>query len=101
MGKGRTCGPKARPSSGSFPGRPVKVGAAGTTESPRRRPAPRALEVEREGSGEVEAVELHDLHPGRDEVVDELLVGVLAGVDLRERAQLGVGAEDQVDRGGG
>ena len=28
-------------------------------------------------------------------------LGVLAGVDLGERPQLGVGAEDEVDRGGG
>jgi hypothetical protein len=33
--------------------------------------------------GEVEAVELHDLRPGGDEVVDELGLAVGAGVDFR------------------
>ena len=55
----------------------------------------------RHRSVQVEAVELHDLHPGRHEVVDELLPGVVARVDLGQRPELGVGAEDQVHRGGG
>ncbi len=49
---------------------------------------------------EVEAVQVHDLGPGGDEGVDELLLRVGCGVDLGEGAELGVGAEDQVDTGG-
>ena len=41
--------------------------------------------------GEVEAVELHDLGPGGDEVLEELLLGVGARVDFREGAELRVG----------
>ena len=48
-------------------------------------------------SGDVEAVEVHDLGPGCDEVLDELFVRVGAGVDFGDSAQFGVGAEDQVD----
>ena len=51
--------------------------------------------------GEVEAVEVHDLRPGGDEVVDELRLAVGAGVDFREGTELRVGAEDEVHRGGG
>ena len=47
------------------------------------------------------AVEVHDLVPRGDEVVHELLARVVAGVDLRERAQLGVRAEHEVDAGAG
>ncbi|KAJ0159871.1 hypothetical protein CTA2_8973 [Colletotrichum tanaceti] len=50
---------------------------------------------------QVEAVEVHDLGPGGDEVADELFVGVGAGVDLGDGAQLRVGAEDEVGAGGG
>jgi hypothetical protein len=42
------------------------------------------------------AVEVHDFGPGCHEVGDELRLGVVAGVDLGEGAQFGVGAEDQV-----
>src|SRR5579875_2331271 len=59
-------------------------------------------------SRQVEPVEVHHLDPRPDEVADELLPGVVAGVDLRDRPQLGVVAEDQVhpaagplDRAGG
>ena len=51
--------------------------------------------------GEVEAVELHDLGPRGDEVLDELLLGVGARVDFREGAELrylprgGAGASDR------
>ncbi len=51
--------------------------------------------------GEVEAVELHDLGPGGDEVLEGLLLGVGARVDFREGAELRVGAEDEVHRGRG
>ncbi|OBQ38103.1 MAG: hypothetical protein AN484_24515 [Aphanizomenon flos-aquae WA102] len=49
--------------------------------------------------GEVEAVELHHLGPGGDEVLHELLLAVGAGVDLGQGAELRVGAEDEVDGG--
>jgi len=49
-------------------------------------------------SGEVEAVEVHDLRPGGDEVVHELLLRVVAGVDLGEGAELGVGAKTRSTR---
>ena len=52
-------------------------------------------------SGEVEPVEVHDLVPRGDEVVHELLLRVVARVDLGERAQLGVRAEDEVDAAAG
>ena len=45
--------------------------------------------------------EVHDLAPGGDEVGDELLLRVGAGVDLGQRAQLGVRAEHQVGAGAG
>ena len=51
--------------------------------------------------GEVEAVCVHDFGPGRDEVVDEFFFGVVRGVDLGDGAELGVGAEDEIDGGGG
>src|SRR3954451_9139452 len=47
-------------------------------------------------SREVEPVELHHLGPRGHEVLDELRPRVLAGVDLGERPQLAVGAEDEV-----
>src|SRR5439155_10726087 len=39
------------------------------------------------GSGQVEPVQLHHLRPRGDEVADELLLRVVAGVDLGQRAQ--------------
>ena len=58
-------------------------------------------EVARRGAaGEVEAVRVHDLHPGGCEVTHELLLGVVSGVHLGDAAQDGVRPEDQVDRGG-
>jgi len=47
-------------------------------------------------SPDVEAIEVHHLVPGRHEILDELLLRVLAGVDLGQGAQLGVRAEDEV-----
>src|SRR3954464_7089873 len=52
-------------------------------------------------SGEVEAIEVHDLVPCGDEVTHEHLLRVVACVCLREGSELGVRTEDQVDRGGG
>src|SRR6185312_6121552 len=48
-------------------------------------------------SGEVEAIEVHHLVPGRDEIVDELLLGVGTSVDLRQCAELGVRTKEEVD----
>src|SRR5260370_36886977 len=70
-----------RDTSGPSTSRPARPGRPG------RRTA---------GSGEVEPVEVHHLAPRRDEVAHDLLLRVVAGVDLRERAQLGVRPEDQV-----
>src|SRR5499427_5730799 len=52
-------------------------------------------------SGQVEAVEVHDLVPRGNEVAHELLLRVVARVDLRDRPELGVGAEDQVEPAAG
>src|ERR671912_883171 len=49
------------------------------------------------GAGEVVPVEVHDLVPGCHEVVHELLLRVVARIDLRDGPQLGIRAEDQVD----
>src|ERR1700746_2421126 len=46
---------------------------------------------------EIEAIEIHHLVPRSDEVTYELLLGVVACVDLREGSELGVRAEDEVD----
>src|ERR1700730_16542947 len=68
----------------------------------RRGCAPEALEnLSAEGSGEVEAIQVHHLGPRRNEVVHELLLRVRARIDLRESAQLRVRTEDQVDTGAG
>ena len=71
------------------------------TKGPGRHTPSRAPPPASGRSLHVEAVGLHDVRPGRDEVVDELLVGVVARVDLGEGAQLGVGAEEQVDAAAG
>src|SRR3974377_509931 len=47
--------------------------------------------------GKVEAVEVHYFGPRRNEVLNELLLGVGTSIDFRYRAQLGVRTEDQVD----
>src|SRR5581483_938970 len=52
-------------------------------------------------AAEVEAVEVHDLVPGLDEVDDELLLGVVGRVDLGDAAQLRVRAEHKIDCGRG
>src|SRR5258708_2370382 len=54
-----------------------------------RRPAPR--------SGEIEPIEVHHLRPCGDEVADEFFVRVQASVDFRQRAELRVRAEDEID----
>ena len=50
---------------------------------------------------EVEPVEIHHLGPGGHEVVDELGLRVRGAVDFRKGAELGVGAEDEIDAGAG
>src|ERR1035437_4145856 len=57
----------------------------------------RARTVPRTGSGEVESIEVHHLVPRGDEVAHELLLRVVARVDLRDCTELGVRAEDEVD----
>src|SRR5205823_12789515 len=52
-------------------------------------------------SSEVEAIEVHDLVPCTHEVTHELLLRVLACVDLRDGSELGVRTEDEVDGGSG
>lgn len=49
----------------------------------------------------VEAVQVHDLVPDSNEVLDELVVGVRAGVDLSSRAELSVRADDKIGASGG
>src|SRR5215831_1554181 len=48
-------------------------------------------------SPQVVAIEVHHLGPGRDEVLNELRLGIRASVDLRQGAELGVRAEDEID----
>src|SRR5689334_14656470 len=43
--------------------------------------------------GEIEAVEIADLAPYRGEVLHELLLGIVSGIDLGQRAELRVRAE--------
>ena len=78
----------AADTSSCLPRPPRCPGAAGPGLRPNIRP-PR--------SGEVEAVEVHHLGPRRHEVAHELLLRVVAGVDLGQGAQLRVRAEDEVD----
>ncbi|MBW2489129.1 MAG: hypothetical protein JRE72_17035, partial [Deltaproteobacteria bacterium] len=52
-------------------------------------------------SDEVEAVKVHYLVPRRNEVVQELLLGVFTSVDFRQGPELGVRTKDQVDTGAG
>src|SRR5260221_5412459 len=54
------------------------------------------------GLGEqIVPIQAHHLVPGRHEVAHELLLRVVAGVDLGQGPQLGVRAEDEVGGGGG
>jgi len=45
---------------------------------------------------EIEAIGVHHLGPRGHEVLNELLLGVCACIDFRERAELRVRSEDQV-----
>src|SRR5688572_27540698 len=49
------------------------------------------------GSDSIESIEIHDLVPRGNEVAHEFLPCVVARVDLRERPELGVRSEDEVD----
>ena len=49
------------------------------------------------GIDKVESIEVHDLVPRGHEVAHELLLRVVARVDLRERTELRVRTEDEVD----
>lgn len=49
---------------------------------------------------DVEAVEVHDLGPSSNEILDKLVLGISATVNLRNSTELGVGSEDQVGTGG-
>jgi len=53
-----------------------------------RHMAPEGQREVRDKSGEVEAVGVHHLVPGTDEVLDELLAGVVLGVGFCQRTQL-------------
>ena len=46
---------------------------------------------------QIEAIGIHHFRPRRHKVADELLRGVGTPIDFRERAQLRVRAEDQID----
>src|SRR6202000_2822277 len=50
-------------------------------------------------SGKVETIRVHHLGPGRDEILDELLLRVTARIDFRKCTELGVRTEDQVGTG--
>jgi hypothetical protein len=58
-------------------------------------------DLTRLGLGEVVAVVVHDFVPGVSEGVGEVRGGVGGGVAFGDAAELGVGAEDEVDAGGG
>src|SRR3989339_1082828 len=52
-------------------------------------------------SGTIESTEIHDLVPRGNEIAHELLPCVVARIDLRERAELGVRPENQVNAAAG
>ena len=51
-------------------------------------------------SDQVEAVQVHNLVPGCDEVTHELFLRIVLRIDLGQGAQLRVGAEYKVNSGG-
>ena len=55
------------------------------------------MTTRRDARSHVVAVEVHHLGEGGGEVPGELLAGVVRGVDLGQRPELGVGPEHQVD----
>ena len=56
-----------------------------------------AREEVRRRSGDVESIKIHHFGPSGGEILDELLLPVRATVDLGQSAELGVGAEDEID----
>ena len=46
---------------------------------------------------QIEPIRIHGLGPGRYKVMDKLILGILASINLRERTKLSVGTEDQVN----
>jgi hypothetical protein len=48
-------------------------------------------------SGEIEAIKVNYFGPGRHEVLDKLVMGVRASVDLGQSSELGVRTEDEID----
>src|SRR5262245_8678274 len=91
------------PTSGSRPSllpRSEKSGTYGKRKGPLQDLLERAR-LSNEKSGEIEPVEVHDLGPGRHEVAHEFLLGVAAAIDFRERTELRVRSEEQIDARGG
>src|SRR3954453_23808620 len=89
----------------AWPGRSSSTGRERAGDLPQqvtgsRRPD-QAVSIRPCPSGQVEPVCLHDLVPRGHEVTHEPLLAVYGGVDLRERPELRVRAEDEVDRRGG
>src|SRR5437868_6825102 len=87
FGTGKTAA--AEGTAGSAAPRKRKT-RAGPTRTPPRQPRPRLR-------GQLEPVQVQHLPPRRYEVADERLPRVVAGVDLRQRPQLRVRPEDEVD----
>lgn len=57
--------------------------------------------VQRRRLANVESVQVHHLDPSSDEILDQLLITASLGVHLRQSAELGVRAKDEVDAGTG
>src|ERR1700742_1920763 len=85
---------------------PITASGIWTDDSARERTAPRehvARGVLHRVTSllQVEPVVVHDLDPGRDEVLDELPLVVILGVDLRDGTQHRVRAEHKIIGGRG
>ena len=48
-------------------------------------------------SRQIEAIKVHHLVPGRDEIVDKLLLRILTAINFGQSPKLGVRTEDQID----
>jgi hypothetical protein len=98
LGPGRRTPHPTDPAPGAVPSDPGREGpprphprpAAGPGLTEAWASAPTDSPARRQRSGDVEAVEVHHLVPGGDEVAHELRLGVRARVHLGERPQLGV-----------
>jgi hypothetical protein len=53
------------------------------------------------GTSDVEPIQIHHLRPRGDEITREFPLRIFARIDLRERAELGVRAEDEIDAAAG